>query len=215
MPLKSPHAGTRHDRAQIGVFARAFDDAAPAGIAGDVHHRREGPSDAGRPRFSGRDAGGPFDGHGIPTARFRKRHGEDRPIAVQDIEAEKKRDLQSRLLDGDPLQFVHAARSPHVEERAHEPTPHEVEMIGAIRAIHIAIEHLKLPELLFERHLPEQGVNLALDLIGGRRGGNRYPDQKQDAHQTDHPDRALAPSGASAVVAACVLAHERRSGIRN
>ncbi len=215
MPLKSPHAGARHDRAQIRVFARAFDNAAPAGIAGDVHHRREGPGDAGRPRFDGRDAGGPLDGYRVPTARFRKRHGKDRPIAVQDIEAEKKRDLQPRFFDGDPLQFVHAARSAHVEKRANKPPPHEVEMVGAIRAIHVTVEHLKLPELLLKPHLPEQGVNLALDVIAGRCGWSGYPDQEQDAHQSDHPDRAFALSRVSDAVAACVPAHERRPRIRN
>ena len=43
VPLESLHLRHRHCAAQIGVLARALDDAAPARIAGDVEHRAECP----------------------------------------------------------------------------------------------------------------------------------------------------------------------------
>src|SRR5205085_11488211 len=66
--LKAAHARARHDRTEIRVFARTFDDASPTRVARTVEHRPERPMDAGRTRFVGRNTRRAFDLRRVPTA---------------------------------------------------------------------------------------------------------------------------------------------------
>ena len=66
--LVAAHLRHGHARAEIGVFARAFDDAAPARIARDVDHGREGPVQARRGGFLGGDARGALLASGAQVA---------------------------------------------------------------------------------------------------------------------------------------------------
>ena len=54
--LVTADVGARHRRSKIGVLARAFRRAAPARVAGDVHHRRVKPANARGRRLLGRHA---------------------------------------------------------------------------------------------------------------------------------------------------------------
>src|ERR1044071_6565407 len=54
--LKTAHLCGGDGRAEERFFARAFDNASPARVAGDVHHRREGPVNADGAGFASGDS---------------------------------------------------------------------------------------------------------------------------------------------------------------
>ena len=93
------------------VLAAALDTAAPALVARDVDHRREGPVDARARRFERcRLRGAPRE-VGLEARDFGERHREDRAMAVDDVGGEDQRDLQPRLPDRGGLQDPrHASR---------------------------------------------------------------------------------------------------------
>ena len=87
------------------------------------------------------------------------------------IEAEDERNLQSRLFNGDALQFVRAFRAAHVEGRAEQAFANKLEMFWPIVAVGFAVELLKLAEFFFERHPREQSVDLfSISAWGGVAG---------------------------------------------
>ncbi len=109
-PLEAAHLGSRHGCAQAGIFAGALDDAAPAGIPGDVEHRAKGPVQTGRTRLLGCHRLGPFDERRIPGRCHGQRHGEDRAIAVDDVQGKQQRDPGRAFFHGDFLQNVELFR---------------------------------------------------------------------------------------------------------
>jgi hypothetical protein len=97
--LEAAHLSGRHRRAQVGVFARAFDNTPPARIAGNVEHRGEGPVEAGSAGFSGRH-GLRLLRHGrIPGRGHRQWHGEDGAVAVDHIQRKQQGDAGRAFLD--------------------------------------------------------------------------------------------------------------------
>ena len=54
--LKATHASSRHERSEVGIFARAFDNAAPTRVARDVDHGCKRPMHACGPGFGGGNA---------------------------------------------------------------------------------------------------------------------------------------------------------------
>src|SRR5689334_16035807 len=50
-PLEATHSGDSERGPEVGILARALDRAAPAWIAGDIHHRGKGPVYAYRGGF--------------------------------------------------------------------------------------------------------------------------------------------------------------------
>ena len=99
--LRGGHAG-----AEEGIFAGAFHDAAPAGIARDVDHGSEGPLDAGGAGFASGHGLSFFGNSGVPTGGEREGNGVDGAEAVDDVEAEEEGDVQAALLDGDVLEAI-------------------------------------------------------------------------------------------------------------
>jgi len=55
LALKTTHLSRGHSGTEKRIFARALNDAPPARVARDINHRREGPTDAGGSRLTGRD----------------------------------------------------------------------------------------------------------------------------------------------------------------
>ena len=94
--LETAHAGAGDGGAKEGILPGALGNAAPARVARDVDHRREGPVDAGGGRLDGGDALAALDGGEIPGGRRPERDGEDGPVTVDDIEPEEQRDVQPR-----------------------------------------------------------------------------------------------------------------------
>ena len=97
--LKAAHACARERRAEVRVFARALCDAPPARVARDVNHRGESPVDASRARLCRGDMGRALGGRGVEARGLAQGDWEDRSIAVNNVEAEDERNLQTRPLD--------------------------------------------------------------------------------------------------------------------
>ena len=95
--LEALHARGREQLAEQHVLAAAFDTAAPALVARDVDHRREGPVDAGARCFERRGFGGASRKIRLEARNLGERHREDGAMAVDDVGGEDQRDLQPRI----------------------------------------------------------------------------------------------------------------------
>ena len=104
--LEPAHVPGGHRAAQRGVFAVGLDDAAPAGVAGDVDHRRERPLNAHRAGFASGDLLAGLGHPRIPRGGLGQRHRKDGAKAVNDVEAEDHRNAMPVALDGHALQTV-------------------------------------------------------------------------------------------------------------
>ncbi len=106
LALESAHLRPSDCGAQIRIFARALDEAAPTRVARDVHHGREGPVNAGCACLARGHALRALHQCGIPGCGHGHRDREDGFETVDHIEPEDRRDVQARLLDCDLLQAV-------------------------------------------------------------------------------------------------------------
>ena len=116
--LETADAGGRHHASQMRIFSRAFDDAAPPGIARDIDHRRERP---------GNSVGSRFD-RGLSSRRFHSRRIEARCLGDRDridsaesmnhVEPEEQRDLEPRFTRCDSLQLSRVVRPEDSEKRS-------------------------------------------------------------------------------------------------
>ena len=116
--LEAAHLGLGEAGGDEGVLARALGDPAPARVAGDVEHRREGEVEAGGGGLPGGEAGGLLPERGVEGAGLGEGDREDGAEAVQDVEAEEERDAEAGLLDGEALGRAHRLPAPEVEEAA-------------------------------------------------------------------------------------------------
>ena len=85
----SAHVGAGNRGAKVGVFARAFHNAAPAGIAGDIDHGGEGPPDAGRRGFASGHARRALDQIRVPSGSHSERYRERGSVTVDHVESEE------------------------------------------------------------------------------------------------------------------------------
>ena len=172
LPLEPVHARGGRLGAEVRVLAGALHDPAPPRVPGDVHHRREGPVDAGRGRLRRGDAGRLLDRRHVPARRLAERDREHRPVAVDHVEPEDHRDLEPAVLDRQLLHLPRGLGPGDVEDRADQPLTdlvvHDLLRAGAGRRpghVEGAAVLVELADLLLERHLREQRVDL---LLGGR-----------------------------------------------
>ena len=157
-PLEAAYLGGCHGRTQAGVFAGAFDNAAPAGIPGDVEHRAEGPVQACGAGFPGCHGLGPFGYRRIPRRGHGQRHGEDRAVAVDHIQGEEQRDLRRALFDGNLLKRVELLRVVEPQDRAGPALPDD--LFGLRPWEEQCARNLgELPDLLFEAHPCQEGLD--------------------------------------------------------
>ena len=151
--LEATHASGGHRRTEERILSGPFGNAPPPGVSRDVHHRRERPVHSGGTRFGSGDRRGSFSGCRIPAGGFTKGDREYRPVAVDDVEGEDQRDLEPRPFHRGALQGVDLRRAAHVQRRAEESLPRQLQVLVAKAAVGMPVELLELPELLFERHL--------------------------------------------------------------
>ena len=116
--LEAADLGLGEAGADVGVLAGALGDAAPARVAGDVEHRREGEVEAGGGGLFGGEAGGLLPERRVEGAGLGERDREDGAEAVDDVEAEEERDAEAGLLDGEALGVADRLAAPEVEEAA-------------------------------------------------------------------------------------------------
>ena len=136
--LEAAHLGGAHGSAQEGVLARALDDPAPPGIAGDVDHGGEGPVDAHGPRLPRGDGLALLDHLRVPRGRERDRGGQDRAQPVDHVEPEDQRDPQPAALDRELLEAVGDRGVPHEQQRPGTTVPQR--RLDSLRLLHEAAE---------------------------------------------------------------------------
>src|SRR5205814_5390939 len=83
-PLETLDPRGGEQSAEKGVLAAPFDAPAPALVASDVDHRREGPVDPGARRLERRRLGGSAGKIRLETRDLGERNREDGPVAVND-----------------------------------------------------------------------------------------------------------------------------------
>ena len=100
--LVAAHHGLAHPGVQPGVLAAAFRHAAPAGVAGDVEHRREGPADALRRRLDGGHAGALLHQRRVEGRGEAQRDRENRMETVDHVASNQQGDREPRLFSTPP-----------------------------------------------------------------------------------------------------------------
>jgi len=169
-PLETQHLRTGHRTSEVRILAGAFDHAPPAGVAGDVHHRRKGPVDARGERLRRRDLRGAPEQLRVPRRGHRQRHGEGRFVAVDDIEAEEDRDAEARLFDGHLLVFVDEVRIDRPEDGADQALADQRLRLVA-RAERVGADLRELADLLGKRHARQERVGPLFEGLRARLGG--------------------------------------------
>ena len=172
--LEAVDLGFGHAGAEEGIFAGAFHDAAPAGIAGDVDHGSEGPVDAGGAGFAGGHGLRVLGGRGVPTGGHGDGDGVDGAEAVDDVEAEEERNVEAALLDGDVLEAIDFGGVGEEEEGADGAGAHHRIHRGAWLAEDRDLGHLA--EFFGEGHLGDELVGELAGLGVGGRGGDGLGD---------------------------------------
>ena len=151
--------GSEHG-AEVRVLTRPLGDPAPAGLVRDVHHRAVDLLDPDRRGLARRDRVVDGGDRRVKAARLCQRDREHRAVAVDRVEREQDRDVQPRLLHRDVLEVIDLRRVGQAEDAA-EPG------LGlVVRGLPVRVE-LKLHQLLLQRHLLHQIVDLLLDALVG------------------------------------------------
>src|SRR4051812_28769853 len=139
------HARARHSHSEIRVFARALCDASPTRVARNVDHRRESPMHSGRARFGRGDVGRALGGRGVEARGFAEWDGKDSPVAVNHVEAEDERNLQTRPLDRGALKVVRFFCPANPKSRAETPCARNLKNTRIRVPANIAAQLLQLP----------------------------------------------------------------------
>ena len=149
---------------QVRVLAEGLPGAAPAHVAGQAQHGREGLVDAGRGHLLGGHAAHPLEELGAPARGHGELRREDvgalpEGVAVDAVLADQERDPEA-VLRGE----VHRAadlRAEDVQQRPGLPRVDEGEVLAA------GVEHQQLADLLLERHAGDEVGHALVDGEGG------------------------------------------------
>ncbi len=147
---RQTHAGVEQR-----VLAGALGDAAPAGIARNVHHRREGPADAGCRGFDSGHAGPLLDKRRVPGRGLPKRDGEHGVEAVNYVAGKHQGDAQARIFNRLALQRVGHLGVDLVDDGAHAALRHG----GGKRVKLSGVILVELPDFLAESHSLQQRLH--------------------------------------------------------
>jgi len=188
--LRAADLGLGEARADHRILAGPLGDAAPAGIAGQVEHRREGEVEARGRGLVGGVGGGRLPQRGIEGAGLGERDGEDGAEAVDHVEGEEERHAEARLLDRRALRLAHGVAAPEVEDAAEPARAHvrgHVDRHG--RAGHgvVGAEDGQLADLLLERHPPDE-----IGRLRRRRPRRERGRRRQRRGAGDQPERPAA-----------------------
>src|SRR5437763_5903381 len=152
--LKAAHLGLSHARTEVRIFAGAFHDPPPPRISRDVHHRREGPSNANRTGLSRRHALCMLRYGRIPRRSERERDGIDRAKTMNHVEAKDKWNMQASLFDRNMLKPVDLDRICNKKKRARLPLQHALIVRDRVWFLPGGLRYLA--ELLLQSHLAQQ-----------------------------------------------------------
>jgi hypothetical protein len=85
------------NRAEIGILAKSLDDPSPPAVARQIRHRRESPVHTHIRGFAGGRFGGPARQARVERRCFSQGNRKLRAETVDDVETEKRRDLEARF----------------------------------------------------------------------------------------------------------------------
>ena len=131
--LEAPRLGRRHLGCDPSVLPWTLDDASPAWIARHVEHRRKGQGDPVLRGLLGGDARRPLPQIRRELARFRQRHGKDRVVAMDHIEAHEQRNTETGFLDREALDSARFVRAPEVEQVTDPPGSNPLLQVSGAR----------------------------------------------------------------------------------
>ena len=166
--LKAAHPRLGDAATQPGVFAGAFHDPAPAGIAGHIDHGCEGPVQA---RSGGLGTGHPrrfFNRVHIPAGGFAERDGENGFVAVNDVVAEQQGNVQAGFFHRDALQFAGKSDGVAVEQGTAGAAANVVFIPfadGGARTFPVGGVEGHLTDFFFERHLRQQFFDARVGIV--------------------------------------------------
>ena len=184
--LEALDGGRTQDRVEDGILTEGLVVAAVAGIARDLEHRREGPSNthgccaSSGGRLAVVDQCG-VGGRAHADAVRENLGAEHIVVAMHRVVAIDDRDMQPRILDRVLLQGIDIGRPAIRNIRAGNVTAPREQGAGAIgdqrllhpglgkRKVRVDLDHL--PDFLADVHLSEQGVDPALDRVGAVQPG--------------------------------------------
>ena len=106
VPLEALDLGSRHGCTQVWVFSGAFDDASPAGVAGDVNHRSEHKLKSGRARILRSEMLRLLLDRWVPRRCHRERNRKDCAVPMDDIKPEDNGNVQTGFFDSDMLEPI-------------------------------------------------------------------------------------------------------------
>ncbi len=187
------HARRRHDRAEVRVLTSALGDPAPARLVRDIDHRAVDLLDARRGGLHRADAmvvGGDVR---IEAAGRGQRDREDRAVPVDRVVGEQDRDVKPRVVNRLMLELVELVGIGEAEDAA--------DRLGGLSVVDLPVgQQRQLVELLVERHLAQQRVDLRIDRLTGRAARlAQRPLVAGAAARGNHPHarRASHPNGGS------------------
>ncbi len=132
--LVALHVGPRHRGTEPGVLARSLRNASPARIPRNIDHRGEDPADAVIGCFARGDMGDLPHQRRIEARRQRQRHRENRPLPVNHVVAEQKRNVERAFFHRQALITIGQSGADHIEQRTNLPPDDLVVVIAAPRA---------------------------------------------------------------------------------
>ena len=186
--LKSPHHRLGHKRGKIWVLTASLGYTTPPGVAGNVKHRRESPSDAVGGSLHSCNAGR-ICGH------LRRESGsesqgdrENGLVAVNHIARHQEGYAETRTLNGHILKRVGGGGVSDIHERTDlTGSRHGEKQFTASLRIPVGTL-IELPYFLIEGHATEQILNPDIDIsirltvergFGAGKACKRYRKQKQ------------------------------------
>ena len=97
--LKPQNPGCSDDGAQVGIFAGAFHDPSPSGIAANVYHGSKGPVYAVCGCLERCCSGRGFNGLEVPTGRFGQGNRAEGSVSMDYIQAKNKGNSEAGFFD--------------------------------------------------------------------------------------------------------------------
>ena len=192
--LEAAHPCFGDSGAEVRILAGPLHDPAPARVARDVDHRREGPVDAGGGGLGGGDPRRALDRLEIPAGGFTQRDREYGLVAVDHVVAEDQRDAETAALDRHRLRRSGRLGTGDVQHRADAAARDLLASVavgigGRAGDIEVGAVLVELTDLLRQGHLCHQLVDPLLDrgvdqrAVSEQGGGEEQREARQHGGQ--------------------------------
>jgi hypothetical protein len=176
--LETAHFVFGDTRGQPRILAGALGDASPTRIPRHIEHRGEGQGQAVGGSLLRRLTRGKRPNIGVEYRRFRQWDRKYRPISMHHIESQEQWNTEPRFLHRQALHLASMVRPDQIEQIADGARANRIGRIsrdGRSRDRISGSRHGELTELLRERHLADQPIDMVHGNCGHRAGGKREP----------------------------------------